>query len=698
MTSTSTQNLDDSPFHAGEQVIQTRTGMRDAMESFGRRAIRSFMPDQHRQFYEELPFMVVGGVDNQGWPWASLLSGRPGFVTSLDSKTLNFNAAPVVGDPLLPVLKTVGSPLGLLGIEMMARRRNRLNGRIVEADNAGFSLKVDQSFGNCPQYIQNWDVDFVREPSNIASSSTDISNTTTFNTLDDDARSLITKADTFFVSSYIQTEDRPEIEGVDVSHRGGRPGFVKIEGNTLTIPDYPGNYHFNTLGNFLVNPKAGLVFIDFETGEMLTLTGTVELLWEDEAEVVAFNGAERAWRFTVDHGVRLKDALPFRASMKAYSPNSLIMGDWEQTSATLAAEAKREIWRPFKLSRIEKESSVISSFYLEPADDDGVLPYEAGQFLTMRVTPPGSKEPVIRTYTASSASGEPHYRISVKREAEGYISKVLHDNFNVGDIIEIKSPKGDFFIDASEERPAVLIGGGVGITPMISMASQVMQEGLRTRHLRSLTILHASQTTAERAFAKDFQLMEKQTEGRVRYLSFITAPEKGEKPGVDFNGTGYITADIIRQILSLDDYDFYLCGPPAFMQALYDGIRSLGVRDARIFAEAFGPAALIRKADEGAIVADVVTEEADEAVIKFTKADFEQRWSAGDATLLETAEAHGLSPNFSCRNGVCGACATKLTSGSVAYRSEPMASRADDEVLICCAVPAKGTETIELDL
>ncbi|MGI9462957.1 MAG: pyridoxamine 5'-phosphate oxidase family protein, partial [Aestuariivirgaceae bacterium] len=98
------------------------------------------------------------------------------------------------------------------------------------------------------------------------------------------------------------------------SHRGGRPGFVKVDGSTLTIPDYAGNRHFNTLGNFFANPMAGLLFVDFETGDLLLLTGAVEILWDEDPAARALSGAERAWRFTLDHGIRVKDALPLRWS------------------------------------------------------------------------------------------------------------------------------------------------------------------------------------------------------------------------------------------------------------------------------------------------------------------------------------------------------------------------------------------------
>ncbi len=692
MTKQDTWGKSHSPFHEGEQELQRRVGMRDQMETFARRVVRSSMPGQHRRFYEELPFIVVGSVDGEGWPWATLLAGKPGFITSPDANTLRVQTVPAKRDPLAGAL-TPGAPLGLLGIELSTRRRNRVNVRVTETGAAGLELSVDQSFGNCPQYIQTRELHFVRQPGDP--STDDEANT--FTQLDDAAVNAIRSADTFFVSSYVPTGANADVEGVDVSHRGGRPGFVKVEGNTLTVPDFSGNFHFNTLGNFLLNPKAGLVFADFDTGDLLMLTGTVELLWEDHPEVKAFKGAERAWRFTLDHGVRLKDALPFRFTLDEYSPNALITGDWQETAATLAAEAKREEWRPYRVAQIDDESSVIRSFYLEPADGDGLLPYEAGQYLTIRVMPTECDKPVIRTYTLSSAPADTRYRISVKREADGAVSRHLHDMLKIGDLMEAKAPRGDFFMDASEKRPAVLLAGGVGITPMISMARHVAREGYRTRHIRPLTIFHSAQSTDQRAFFDELRQLAFRTEQTIRYFSFIDRPADNEKPGRDFSGTGYITADVLRQTLALDDYDFFLCGPPPFMQGLYDTLRGLGVRDARIFAEAFGPASLTRQPDEGGVV-EPAKEEAEDAVLKFSKSGIEQRWNAGDGTILETAEAHGLAPEFGCRNGACGSCAVKLKAGEVTYRSQPTGARKNDEVLICCAVPAKGAGTIDIDL
>lgn len=351
--------------------------------------------------------------------------------------------------------------------------------------------------------------------------------------------------------------------------------------------------------------------MDFNTGDLLMLTGSVELLWDEDATVTAFKGSERSWRFTLDHGIRLTAALPFRAKFFDYSPHSEMTGSWAQAGALKAAEAKREEWRPYRLARIKDESSLIRSFYFEPADGHTLLPFEAGQYLTLRLATEENADPFIRTYTVSSAPGEDFYRISVKREENGHISRHLHDRLKPGDIIEAKAPRGDFFIDPTETRPAVLLAGGVGITPMISMALHVVSEGVRTRHVRPLTIFHSAQTTEQRAFSDLFNLLQQQTEGAA-----IFEPE----------------------------------------------------------------------------------EEAEISIITFTASGFEQRWNAGDATLLETAENHGLSPAFSCRDGKCGSCATKIKSGSVAYRTKPTATVAEDEVLLCCSVPAKGSDVIELGL
>ena len=276
-------------WHAGERAMQQRLGVAERMAEVGPRVIRDFMPDQHREFFEQLPFVVVGSVDDQGDAWATLLTGAPGFMRSPDPRTLTIATQAAHGDPASEGLADRRS-IGLLAIEPPTRRRNRMNGTISSSRERGFAVRVEQSFGNCPKYIHPHE--FV---------ATTHSRPATFEAitgLDARARIQIAAADTFFVASYFTSQ-------VDVSHRGGPVGFVQVEpGGSLTIPDYAGNRFFNTLGNILVQPKVGLLFVDFDTGERLQLSGDAELIETGDARLASLHGAERAWSFQPRRCVR----------------------------------------------------------------------------------------------------------------------------------------------------------------------------------------------------------------------------------------------------------------------------------------------------------------------------------------------------------------------------------------------------------
>ena len=296
-----------SPFHEGEQLIQERVGVRERAERQGRRFIRDHMPEQHREFYAQLPCLLVGSVDADGRPWASLLAGSPGFVRAPDPRTLVIGRAPEIGDPLAHNL-ALGVPLGILGIEFATRRRNRMNGRVVDLGPGDFAVAVDQSFGNCPKYIQRREPRSASAPPRTALGGP----VKELGALDEPARRLIAAADTFFIATQASPGGDAHIAGVGVSHRGGPAGFVRVDdAATLTWPDFVGNAFFNTIGNLLLNPRAGLLFIDFETGDRLWLTGRVEILW-DAPEQQAFEGAERLLRFSLEAALRLAEALPLR--------------------------------------------------------------------------------------------------------------------------------------------------------------------------------------------------------------------------------------------------------------------------------------------------------------------------------------------------------------------------------------------------
>lgn len=682
-------NRETSPFHSGEQELQGRLGLRDMNENMARRMLRPNMPEQHQEFFAQLPYIIAGSVDEKGWPWASMLVGEQGFISTPNDTTLSFNGAKINGDPFWTNTQE-GQPVGFVGIELATRRRNRVNGVIV-SDKDNLKVEVSQSYGNCPQYIHTRDLHQARDPQTTFSPEVKM-----LTALDDKTKKIITSSDVFFVASHNPKDDFKDTGGIDASHRGGKPGFVKVEGNTLTIPDYSGNNLFNTFGNFLVNPKAGLLFIDFSTGDIVQLTGKVDLLWDKDAEIEAFKGAERAWQFHVDHGHVLKAASPYRWELKEHSPNAQFTGDWNEAAQILSNEESRNSWKNFKVTKVIEESSAIRSFYLEPEDGSPVLPFNPGQFLTLRVTPKGAEDPVTRTYTVSSAPSDPYYRISVKRE--GLVSTHLHDEIDVGANIEIHAPKGAFWMDTNEQRPTVLLAAGVGITPMMSMIRQAATDGFARRHHRPITLLHASQTTEQRAFAHELTQLQEASNGALRYISLIERPAEEEIAGLQYHVEGRVTPQLLQKLLPIDDYDFYLCGPGPFMQGIYDMLIKLGTSDARIFAEAFGPASLkrIEPAKTDTFPSD--EEAATEAVVTFEHSQVEQGWTPDQGTLLEFAEGHGLTPNFGCRGGSCGSCAVKVKSGKVAYQNKLNAEVVSDEALICCAVPAKSDEPLILDL
>ncbi len=315
--------MNDATWHEGERAVQERVGVRERLEQLGPRVIRDAMPNQHREFFGRLPFVIAGTVDAAGQPWASVLSAPPGFIRSPDPQQLVLQARPLPADPLLDTLAN-GAPIGLLGIEPHTRRRNRVNGIVQGLNDSGFSVQVSQSFGNCPKYIQ------AREPVYVSNRSFMKPAVHQAAQLDGAARRMIEVADTLFVAT-AYAGDRLEAGragGVDVSHRGGKPGFVRVDAEgTLTMPDFLGNLFFNTLGNIAVNPRAGLLFIGFDSGDLLYLAVAAGIVWEG-AELEAFKGAQRLLRFKVLSMQRVEASLPLRWGQAELSPVLEPTGHW----------------------------------------------------------------------------------------------------------------------------------------------------------------------------------------------------------------------------------------------------------------------------------------------------------------------------------------------------------------------------------
>lgn len=294
-----------SAWHAGEQELQRRTGVGARMAEVGSRFVRDHMPDQHRQFFAELPLVFTGLRDDAGQPWASLLAGPAGFAHSPTPQSLRVAALPLPGDPAAASWRA-GAAVALLGLQAHTARRNRMNGWITQVDASGCEVRVGQSFGNCPKYIHPREAFHAPVSGEVRVRSS--------TRLDEAAARIVAAADTFFIASAHPESGRSSdpSAGVDVSHRGGPAGFVRVqEDGTLLAPDYTGNSFFNTLGNLQLEPRCGLLFLDPASGARLHLACRATLL-EGRPDPAEWPGALRLLRFEVDRVEHVQGGLPLR--------------------------------------------------------------------------------------------------------------------------------------------------------------------------------------------------------------------------------------------------------------------------------------------------------------------------------------------------------------------------------------------------
>lgn len=289
-------------WHAGERLLQIQAGTAARLAEVGPRILRDHLPPQHRDVYPLLPALIVGRVDAQGQPWASVLAGAPGFVQAPTDRLLTMAAQPLPHDPLHKALRA-GAPVGLLGIQPHTGRRNRANGHVAGVDEQGFSVAVAQTFGNCPKYIARHEWLHQPAPHDEAPSVARAAG------LDAAMRALIERADAAFIATAHPAAGRSAdpAHGVDVSHRGGPRGFLRIEGSdTLVMEDYPGNGFFNTFGNLALNPRCGLLLVDFARGAWLQIAAEAQVVWP------ASEHAPRGLVMRVTQALHVTGALPLR--------------------------------------------------------------------------------------------------------------------------------------------------------------------------------------------------------------------------------------------------------------------------------------------------------------------------------------------------------------------------------------------------
>jgi len=626
-------------YHEGELEVQKRANESDIARTNGGAIDETIIAGALR-FIEQQPMAVISSLDAQGQVWISTLFGNPGFIRALDTRTVEVNLAQqhtAKDDPLWTNLK-LNPNVGLLIIELGSRRRFRINGRVKTLTTEGIVIDVERAYPNCPKYIQRRDwkaLETNRQNEAVASIQGDVLNET--------QQALIKNADTLFVGSAHPSH------GVDASHRGGHPGFVHIINNQqLRIPDYSGNSMFNTLGNFTSYPYAGLVFIDFDRGRLLQLTGRPEILWDADDPQGETGGTQRYWQFDIT--LWQESVLPYRM-------------DWEFFDYSPHIPEQRKAVTENKLSliieQIKQQSEHVKSFRLR-APDGGVLPeFQPGAHIQVKVRLPDNSQTYRHYSLLSSPDDREHYEIAVLKETDGRGgSRYMHEQINESDDIEIRPPKNEFPIVGNPDH-SILIAGGIGITPILSMVHELASDK------QSFELHYSSRTYEGLAFRE-----------RIEQLA-------GDKAHF------YASREPRSQRLDLEKLlstprtgvHIYFCGPRRMITAIRDTAEAQGWPAAQIHFESFG-----------------AQPTADDQPIHVTLARSNKTITVpANQTILEALLDSGIDVPHDCKRGECTMCATQVLEGEPDHRDLCLSKDEKDSSMCVCVSRSKSNK-LKLDL
>lgn len=355
-------------------------------------------------------------------------------------------------------------------------------------------------------------------------------------------------------------------------------------------------------------------------------------------------------------------------------------------------EQSRLVWngfRKFQVAKKRNECRGVCSFYLKPHDGKPLPPFKPGQYVTFQLNIPGQSKPLIRCY---SLSDSPHrgdyYRVTIKKEPAppdrpdlkpGLASSYFCDVIKEGDILDVKAPGGNFFLDMNKETPIVLVGGGVGVTPMLSMAHCIAANNPR----REVWFFFGARNSSEHICKEEMLKLGVEHEN-IRLQVCYSRPDEKDKKGVDFHHEGRVGVDLFQKLLPSNNYEYYLCGNGAFMTSLSEGLELWGVPEKNVFFEAFGPATVKKKAAGHATEAIAKDKGYD---VTFGKSGKKGRWLDGSGSLLDFAGAQGVKIDSGCRAGSCGSCLVAIKSGDVEYVSEPGEKPETGSCLTCICRP-----------
>ncbi len=365
----------------------------------------------------------------------------------------------------------------------------------------------------------------------------------------------------------------------------------------------------------------------------------------------------------------------------------------EMVRAPLAqVSAQSQAWSGFRKFRLEGkvlEAESVCSFYLAPHDGRPLPPFLPGQYLTFRLTIPGQTREVTRCYSLSDGPDHTdYYRVTIKRlgpppkapEAPaGLSSSHFHDQLQVGDFLDVKAPSGHFHLDVEHRGPVVLIGGGVGVTPVLSMLNYIATAPGN----REAWFFYGVRFGREHVM-KDYLREIAAQHQNIHIVVCYSDPLPEDRAGVDYDYAERVSVDLFKRVLKVTNFDFYICGPPPMMETLTKDLDAWGVPENRVHFEAFGPASVkkVSQATQPAAASDAPGFE-----LNFMRSAKKLIWTPGAGSLLEFAEANGIRIDSGCRAGNCGTCATAVRDGQFSYLSPPGAEVEKGSCLACVSVP-----------
>lgn len=579
-------------FHQGEIRVQHRAGTRGVADELSV-ALSDHLPsiDAFNSLLSNLNIIWVSTVADNN-VWVSPIFGSPStFAQAISQQQLQIrHPRQLSADDLLLGSQTDG-PVGFLAIDLERRRRYRVNGYATGSNTSSLVINVKESFPNCPKYIQRRTV--TQQTGQLPPVPQSIKYETD-SSLSSSDNHILSSADTLFIGTL-----NPRT-GLDVNHRGGRPGYIRIVSPTeIFFPDYRGNGMFQSFGNLQVDKRAGITIIDFETGQLLQLSGTATVEWNRD-NITAFTiekAAERILRFYITHVRRsVGPVTNYRWQMLDYSPYNPTIPSANGETEKAATQYPMTV----ELVKISEESRNVKTFrFLAPT----YIPFLPGQYATFEFENlPGlsEKHPVlVRTWTLSEAAnstvGDVTLEISVKRKVGGVMSNWLHDHAQIGLRVQLLGVGGEMVLSekTSEIPPKLLfISGGIGITPNMAILRGI---GARAQQFDSssmdIVFMHQERHFEDFPFKNELFRRIKNAKGNAKLVLALSQDQ--ELPIVeDHNAistvSGRISKDLLKKYMShITDRTVYLCGPLSFMDAMKIFLMELGVPSLQIITEEF---------------------------------------------------------------------------------------------------------------